>query len=277
MEEKLNLTKTLEHLPLSGISVKEAYRIYDKTPDTGINESTTRAGIINPLMVIRKDDKYILIDGYHRYDFMTENYSGDTEVPTWIIRNELTDDEILMLILDIDRKKKKSYIDILAEYHLYDKLIPNNQGKSNTNSGRLKIIAERIGVSTSTINRLLKIDRIKPALIHAAANGIITLDKAMTDAKAILCERKKKDEYEDLDFESSGEETSEDFPESENKKMKSTQDSRRPITDKVIDLEAITTCCRGCNRTFDSLTCNDIPMVFNQKRQPSEEQTDWLK
>lgn len=277
MNEKLNLTKTLEHLLLSSISVNEAYRIYDKTPDTGINESTTRAGIINPLMVIRKEDKYILIDGFHRYDFMIEKYPGDKEVPVWIIHNEFTDDQILMLILDIDRTKKKNYIDILAEYHLYNRLIPNNQGKSNMDSGRLKIIAERIGVSTSTINRLLKVDRVKPALVHAAANGIITLDKAMTDAKAIERERKKRDEYEDDDFESSGEDALEDLPDSENKKMKSTQDSRRAIVDKIIDLESITSCCPGCNRTLDNLTWEDIPTLFNQKRQPSEEQTDWLK
>jgi hypothetical protein len=259
-------------MSLNDIHIHEKYQIYNSEPDQGLNQSLMVNDVIEPLTVLKsKEEEHILINGFRRYDFMIENDPSDKMIPVWVIEQELTDDEIHMLILDLARVRQKGYAEILNEYHLYDKILPNNQGKKGVEKHRIKEIADRIGVSVSTLRRLISIDRINPALLVAVDSGIITLSKAKVDAKNIERERKKADETFELEEPVEGiqdeDENSDDDPRS----------VQRSFKDKIIDLNVLPNACPSCNRSFYNIEWEEIPEIFNLKRKPEEAQIDWLQ
>ncbi len=271
MQNNFQINKTLVWLELSNIHKCEDYRVYNSKFDKGLNTSIKLNNVIEPFTVIKKMKKYILINGFRRHDYLEEISSGDKLVPVWVITDDLTEAQIQMLILDLARVRQKGYVEILNEYHLYNKLLPNNQGKKNVEKYRSKDIADRIGTSVSTLRRLLKIDRIKPSLLTAVDSGVITLKKAEVDAKTIERERNKADEKFD------NEEVDDDFSNDEDSGQDQPRTVKRSYKDKLIDLNILPECCPTCNRNFSNITWDEIPKIFNKKRKPEENQVDWLR
>ena len=272
MQTNFQIKKVLEWLPLSSIHIEENYRVYNSDPDQGLNQSLLRTDVIEPLTVfLNEKGERILINGFRRHDFLTETYPSDKMIPVWVIASPMTEDEIHMLILDLARVRQKGYVEILNEYHLYNKIIPNNQGKTGVEKHRIKEIADRIGVSVSTLRRLISIDNVKPALLRAVDSGIITLGKAKVDAKNIVRERNKKDES--YESEEEPEEIDEDQKEDSEDTPRVVQ---RSYSDKIIDLNILPTACPCCNRSFGNIEWEEIPEIFNKKREPEDTQTDWL-
>jgi len=262
MEQKSQYNKTLQWIPLGQIHIEERYRVYTPGRNLGLAPSIERAGILEPFTVITPG-KNILINGRERYDVGMEKLGPDYLVPVWLISDELTEEEIQWLILDLARVRHKSCVDQVNEFHMYHKLIPNNQGKTDVDQYRKDIIAGMIGISTSQLNKLLKIDRVKPALLHAVDTQVITIGKAETDCKMIELERKKQ-----LGMLEGSE---------QDESQKQDQKIENKHQNWDIDLNALPTCCPCCNRPFSTLTWEDIPAIFNHKRKDDERQTNWIE
>jgi hypothetical protein len=262
--------RELRFLTLGQIILDDKYAIYDRTLDSSMSKSLEDSGLLQAFTAVPKESKYLLLDGSRRIDHLMATQSPDYLIPVWVIEDELTDKEIIRLVLSLNTTRKKKYVELLNEYHAYDKVIPNNQGKSGVEKYRHELIAEYMGISVSSINKLRFIDSIKPELIIAVDEGIITLGQAHVKAKQIKYERQKnqnpEEQIADSEFDlpalSDGEED-------EANKV-------RQRKDKIVDLTSLPTLCPCCNRPFSDMTWDDINTVFNKKQTEEDTATDWL-
>jgi len=231
--------------------------IYNSVERKDLNISVGKSGVIQPFTGIVTGDKVSIIDGRERLRVAKEKFGQDHEVPVWVILDSLTDEQIKYLMLDLERTRRKTYVDRIAEYELYNKLIPNRQGQDlHGEKNRTQVICGLMGICKSQLMKLIKIDRISPTLLEAVDNDLITLEGARRKAEEIERNR-KKEESEEI--------TTEPVI------------SKRRFSDKVIDLESFPRCCPHCNNDFSTLRYEDILNRFNVNRKEDEFQTDWLR
>lgn len=254
--------KKLKWIPIGLIHKVDNFRIYTPGTNQGLKASIQKSGVIEPLSVIVRDKKHILINGYERIEVLEQdtNFGYDFKIPVWVYQDQLTDDEIHWLVLDLAKVRKKSNVDLVNEYHLYNKLVPNNQGKKDVDQHRIDYIATMMGISVSRLKKLLSIDKVQPSLLRAVDDEVITLSNAEQKKKAIVKKRKDEEELKEM------QKDVDDNPVEETTKYHN----------KDVDLEALPTCCPSCNRAFDTMTWVEIPDIFNYKRKEENKQTDWL-
>lgn len=106
---------------------------------------------------------------------------------------DVNDDQIISLLIHHNKQRVKSYREILNEYLALAKIHGSGQGTRNdlinptcvqmTPSGRnpktRDIIAEKIGVSSTQMARLLFIEKRNPDFIGLVDDGILTISKAV--------------------------------------------------------------------------------------------------
>ena len=139
MQKTFSKKKKLEWLPLGDLHQSETYNIYEEQSydaNRSLELSLGKRGVEEPFTAIKKDDIRFIINGNRRYGIQFNQYGKDYVVPVWVIEEELSEDEIHWLILDLSRYRKKTYVDYITEYTLYDRLVPTNQGKKDSSVSR---------------------------------------------------------------------------------------------------------------------------------------------
>ncbi len=210
-----------------------------------------------PIIAIRRDGKLYIVDGRFRVEAILEAYGEDHLVDVEIIEDELTLDEIQWLIGDLGKKRKLRYQDYVNLYFLYHYLVPNLQGQKDVDEDRHKIIARHIGISTSQLSKLLRINKVEPFLIKELDHGT-TMQSVMTTVKKMEEEAAAKLNSQDEEEESS------------------TTLHNTHHKDRVVDLDAVPNCCAACNRPYN-IKWEDIPVIFNVGRDDTNDQANWLE
>lgn len=251
--------RELRWIEIKNCRAEEDYAIYGTVKRKDLDISVGKSGVIQPFTGIIKEGKTLILDGRERLKVAKEKFEEDYQVPVWVISETLTDSELKWLVLDLERTRKKTYLDLMSEFKLYNSLIPNRQGQRGVEKGRRQLICDLMGISTSQLKKLIKIDNINPSLLIAVENGVCTLETASRKADEI--KRKSK-----LQPEMSQEENCE-----EEKKGRD-----RIYRDKEIDLNDLPDSCPSCNRRLDTIEYDDIQEIFNVNRKDDENQTDWL-
>lgn len=253
------------HRDLRWVAVKEChpdeeYAIYGSVERKDLDISVGKSGVIQPFTGIVKDGKIVIIDGRERLKAAMDKFDEDYKVPVWVITETLTDSELKWLVLDIERTRQKTYVDLMNEYNLYNSLIPNRQGQKDVVKDRTLLICDLMGISKSQLMKLLRIDRVSPPLLHAVDGGLITLEGARRKAEEIKRKRGLDDEL------------------SEPEDKKEVKDGRdRIYRDRVVDLTNLPDECPSCNRRFETIKYDDIQDIFNVNRKEDEFQIDWLR
>jgi hypothetical protein len=257
-----DLKKELITLALIELVIQDKFRFYRKQVRSDLKLSIIRNnGAILPVLAIVRNNQYVLINGHERVEILTELYSPDHEVQVWVIENELTDNQLLDLIVDLERTRKKGYTDVMSEFSVIHRTTPNQQGQKLDGANRRKEIAERLGISLSQMNKLIRIDKASPSLLHAVDGEIITLSMAMKKAK--LIEKKNDDKTDENDGEST-------------EKKNDVKQIGRVFTNKLVDLESLPTCCEACHRPFSTIGWTEIPLIFNQNLKEEDQENTWL-
>lgn len=258
------ITKKLEYLPLGKLGIFNSLRSldqWDERSEKAVRISIEERGNASAYTVVKVNDSYGVIDGKLRLPTELELHGPDHIVPAWVIEGEYTEEQIRQLMFDLDKRRKKSNVLIMDEFHFLDKRTENNQGKKggDEDKKRKTIIADQIGVSYSKIVQLLKIDRIKPSLLRGVDLGQMTLQKALATAKEIEDARKNSEEETDGDSAPVG---------------------PHPVytaSNIDIDLNSLSSKCPCCNIPYNKLDWKDIPNIFTHKRKEEDNQLDWLK
>lgn len=252
--------RELKWVAITDCHPHEGHKVYASQDRRDLELSVGKSGVIQPFTGFTQEGNVLIIDGRERLKAAKTQLPSDYKVPVWVITDPLTDAEIKWLILDIERTRKKTYVDIMNEYHLYNQLIPNRQGQKDVGKKRTQMICDLMGISTSQLNKLKRIDKIKPDLLAAVDSGLITLEGARRKADEIKRRRDRDSEPQDHDSEE-----------------ESSEGRERIYQDKGIDLTQLPDCCPACNRGFATIQYEDIQSIFNVNRSEDEFQTDWLE
>ncbi|MCR5210007.1 MAG: ParB/RepB/Spo0J family partition protein [Lachnospiraceae bacterium] len=130
---------------------KQPRKKFDEEKIAELAESIKQKGVLDPLIVTKKDDHYMIVAGERRW--RASRKAGLKEIP--VIIKELTDREIaeIALIENIQREdldpieEAMAYRDLKDEYSLTDDQVAEKVSKSRvavTNSMRLLKLDERV-------------------------------------------------------------------------------------------------------------------------------------
>tara|TARA_R110002072_G_scaffold288828_2_gene455130 strand:+ start:11892 stop:12713 length:822 start_codon:yes stop_codon:yes gene_type:complete len=270
MDAQKNISKILRQIRLGDLSIDPNYVFHSKQGEVNtlaLEISLKEDGLQGTFSAINKGENFPLIDGQRRHPILMDLHGPELMVYVWVYEGDLTEEEINKQILAIGKTRNISTRDVTNEFDVWDGVFPSNQGKKDGSNGRIQEIAQRIGVSTSKLNKLLRIRRADPDLLRQ----IDVEDTSFTSAfnKCLKTEKDKKEEEarNEVVVDGQSELTEQEVAGGEKEKYR----------DKDVDLDKLPTCCPTCNRSFDSITPEEIPSIFNVDRKEENNQTTWMQ
>lgn len=268
--EKINqLSKKLLQLSLGELSIDPQYVFHAKQ-----GEENTRAlelslkedGYQGAMTTINKDGNHIIINGNRCYPILLDLYGPDFKVYVWVLDGEPSDEEIKLYILALGKVRTKLKQDIMNEFDYWNSVTPSNQGKKDGSVSRNQIIAQRIGISTSLLNKLLAIRKEDVDLMRQIDAGDASLKNAEDRAN------KLKKERENAEKEAPASDSHDGVV-----KLDDTGNDNSKYRDKNVDLGIFPMCCPTCNRSFITITPEEIPSIFNVNRKEENKQITWMR
>lgn len=251
MQENFQHKKELHWLKPGEITIREEYRLYAPRERTDLIHSIPESGVHEPLTALLENPNINLLNGFDRMDVINSQNLQEIKIPVWVILDPLSEDQRKKLILDLGRQKQKTKTDYAKEFELYDSIIPNEQGKNMGGHNRYKLIAGLMGISTSQLSQILRIQKAMPSLLQEVDNGHRTLSDAEQKAKQINREKKQGEAGDKSDgINSPG---------------------------KKVDMEPIIDVCPTCKRKLSETDWKDLPGMFPFKRDETNNQTDWME
>lgn len=165
--------------------------------DQALRISIMEVGVITPIDVVKKESKYFIINGHRRFSIGKE--LGLVELPVNIIKCESSAEEVMYMIAS-NTQRRKCYADILSEFRAYQKFYPLAIGRRNDLKSSEYLtsseIAERIGVSYKTLQRLIYIQEHQPVLFK-----MVNDNELSPSAAEVTCRALKRLNSEKLDDE----------------------------------------------------------------------------
>lgn len=157
-DDKLLKGAQLDTIDLSKITVKKQVRT--KFNDDSINELAANIkenGLIQPLVVHRDKDKYILICGERRFRAMS-TISDMKKAPCFILENKTPEELMAIQFSENSAREQLHYIDQADSIFGYKKLTGASERK----------IQAALGISKSEVHRCLLIAKLPKTLKEAA-------------------------------------------------------------------------------------------------------------
>ena len=157
-DEKLLKGAQLDNIKLNKITVKKQVRT--KFNDESIAELAANIrenGLIQPLVVHREGDKYVLICGERRFRAMS-TIDDMTEAPCFILENKTAEELMAIQFSENSAREQLHYIDQADSIFGYKKLTGASERK----------IQAALGISKSEVHRCLLIGKLPKALKEAA-------------------------------------------------------------------------------------------------------------
>ena len=154
--------------------------IYTLSNIDDLVQSIGDVGLLSPLVIDKKNQ---VISGNRRLSAIRE--LGWKKVDVNVA--DVNDDEVVPLLIHHNKQRVKSTREILNEYFALEKIHGKGQGrrtdldtsgKSGKGEVTRDIIAEKVGVSSSQMGRLLFIEKKNPDFIKLIDDGILTINKA---------------------------------------------------------------------------------------------------
>jgi hypothetical protein len=159
--------------------------IYTLSNIDDLVQSIGDVGLLSPLVIDKKNQ---VISGNRRLSAIRE--LGWKKVDVKVA--DVNDDEVVPLLIHHNKQRVKSTREILNEYFALEKIHGKGRGTRNDlinptwgqtdpcarNPKTRDIIAEKIGVSSTQMGRLLFIEKKNPDFIKLIDDGILTINKA---------------------------------------------------------------------------------------------------
>ena len=157
-DQKLLQGARLDDIDLSKITVKKQVRT--KFNDDSIRELAANIeenGLIQPLVVHREGNKYVLICGERRFRAMS-TIKSMTHAPCFILEDKTPEELMAIQFSENSAREQLHYIDQADSIAGYKKLTGASERK----------IQAALGISKTEVNRCLKIAKVPRALKEAA-------------------------------------------------------------------------------------------------------------
>ena len=195
------VNEKIHHIPISKLNIsKFNVRKHDiSTEISELRDNIAEIGVKNPISVHQKGNKYYVISGQRRY--IASKKAGLKNIPC-IIRKNISD--IGIMIESFSENIFRTEMTLEDKGKAAEKLLKHFDGKKET-------VAEKLGVSVSSIDRYLNYRAIWPELRNMVANKKITQQLAIklykhypTNKKQAIklaqeFSKRKKEEQSDYD------------------------------------------------------------------------------
>lgn len=179
---------------------KNFYRTENETEIEKQNEfliaDIEERGVIQPLLVRKaeKDDKYIIISGHRRHlvckRLAAEGNKKARLIPCIIDEQGEVDEELTLISANATRRKDTW--EEIEEMKRVEIAIIKKKEKGEKIGGRMQsLIAERMGISKSTVGRLQQIEKnLEPEIKESLKNGDIAKSPAVELSKMSAADQK---------------------------------------------------------------------------------------
>lgn len=163
ISEEQEENEVVQNIKISDIEPNkdQPRRIFDEEALTELSESIKKYGVIQPIIVTKKDNYYQIVAGERRW--RASKKAGMSEIPAIVRENDEKKNKEIALIENIQREdlnpieKARGIKLLMQEYDL-------NQQQ----------VAEVIGKSRSTVANTLRILNLDPRVIDLALQGKLT-------------------------------------------------------------------------------------------------------
>ena len=164
---------TLTHHPQNG-------EIYNLSNIDDLVDSISEVGLLSPLIIDKQNQ---VISGNRRLAAIKT--LGWEKVSVEVA--DVSDEDVVGILIHHNKQRVKSTREILNEYFALEKIHGKGQGRrtdletsgSSTKGGVARdVIAEKVGLSSSQMSRILFIEKRQPSLIDEIDGGRLTVNKA---------------------------------------------------------------------------------------------------
>jgi ParB family chromosome partitioning protein len=158
-DQKLLRGAQLANIALSDIVVREQVRTkFNDESLAELGENIKVNGLIQPLVLHREGNKFVLICGERRFRAMT--LIKMTEAPCFILENKSKEELMAIQFSENQAREDLHYIDQADSILGYQKLTASSERK----------ITAALGISKSEVHRCLKVAKLPTAIKEAAKN-----------------------------------------------------------------------------------------------------------
>ena len=173
---KISVAKLVHH--------PQNQEIYDLSNIDDLVQSIRDVGLLSPLVIDKKNQ---VISGNRR--LLACQKLGLKRVDVEVA--DIPDEDVISILIHHNKQRVKSTREILNEYAALEKIHGVGQGrrtdltsgKSNKGSVARDVIADKIGLSSSQMGRLLFIQKTDPDFVDHIDAGTLTVNQAYTALK----------------------------------------------------------------------------------------------
>ena len=181
IEEQMQENDVLRNLKINDVEPnrEQPRKLFDQEALEGLAESIKTYGVIQPIVVTKKDDYYAIIAGERRW--RASKIAGINEIPAIIREDDERKNKEIALIENIQREDLNAYEKAMAVKNLMEDYNLTQEE-----------VAKKLGRSRSSIANTVRILNLNPDVLELAKEGKLTEGHC----KALMSITDPKKQYE---------------------------------------------------------------------------------
>ena len=181
IEETMQENDVLKNLKINEVEPnrEQPRKMFDQEALEGLAESIKTYGVIQPIVVTKKDNYYAIIAGERRW--RASKIAGITEIPAIVREDDERKNKEIALIENIQREDLNAYEKAMAVRNLMDDYSLTQEQ-----------VAKKLGRSRSSIANTVRILNLNPDVLELAKEGKLTEGHC----KALMSITDPKKQYE---------------------------------------------------------------------------------
>ena len=174
--------------------------IYDLSNIDDLVESIKEVGLLQPIIINNHNQ---ILSGHRRFESIKRLGWEEVEVEI----KDVKDDEVDLFLVHFNKQRIKSNKEILVEYDILENHFDNKQGlrtdltsvSRNISYSKRDEISSKIGVSSSSLGRLLFIRKHNSELIKMIDRGVLTIRQSYLQTQREVNEKESRRKVEKSD------------------------------------------------------------------------------
>jgi ParB/RepB/Spo0J family partition protein len=168
--------------------------IYDLSNINDLVLSIDKVGLLQPIIINRNNQ---ILSGHRRFEAIKILEWDKVEVEV----KDISEDETELYLVHFNKQRVKSTKEILSEYDILENHFENRQGMrtdltsvpQNKGYSKRDEISSQIGVSSSSLGKLLFIRKNNPNHIEMIDKGVLTIRQSYTQTQREVNENKSRE------------------------------------------------------------------------------------
>ena len=168
--------------------------IYDLSNINDLVSSIDEVGLLQPIIINRNNQ---ILSGHRRFEAIKILEWDKVEIEV----KDISEDETELYLVHFNKQRVKSTKEILSEYDILDNHFENRQGMrtdltsvpQNKGYSKRDEISSQIGVSSSSLGKLLFIRKNNPNHIEMIDKGVLTIRQSYTQTQREVNENNSRE------------------------------------------------------------------------------------